>query len=292
MIPLCPPNTIKLWDGFSLLHVRANGKSHGQDLGTAGSCVVKFNTMPFTFCNLNNQCNYADREEFSYWLSTTEPMPMSMAPIPAPQVGRYISRCSVCEAPTRAIAVHSQTMAIPQCPGGWEELWIGYSFLMHRDVGNGGGGQSLVSPGSCLEEFRIRLFIECRSKGTCNYFSTATTFWLTTIKDYEMFRKPIPQTLKTDHTSRVSRCVVCLRRRVTEDVKSLKPFISNGQREQVGNIRYSPHSRPVHYPDYQYQKKPPIGRTRGPNRRVPYHYRKKGGRLRKPERTTEPPEAA
>lgn len=99
-------------------------------LGTAGSCVIKFNTMPFTFCNLNNQCNYADREEFSYWLSTTEPMPMSMAPIPAPQVGRYISRCSVCEAPTRAIAVHSQTMAIPQCPGGWEELWIGYSFLM------------------------------------------------------------------------------------------------------------------------------------------------------------------
>lgn len=112
--------------GIQLL---SNFQSH-LFLGTAGSCVTKFNTMPFTFCNLNNQCNYADREEFSYWLSTTEPMPMSMAPIPAPQVGRYISRCSVCEAPTRAIAVHSQTMVIPQCPGGWEELWIGYSFLM------------------------------------------------------------------------------------------------------------------------------------------------------------------
>lgn len=86
--------------------------------------------MPFMFCSITNVCDYANREDYSYWLSTTEPMPMSMAPIPAPEVGRYISRCSVCEAPTRAIAVHSQTMAIPQCPGGWEELWVGYSFLM------------------------------------------------------------------------------------------------------------------------------------------------------------------
>lgn len=98
--------------------------------GAAGSCVRKFSTMPFMFCSINNICDYANREDYSYWLSTTEPMPMSMTPIPAPEIGRYISRCSVCEAPTRVIAVHSQTMAIPQCPGGWEELWIGYSFLM------------------------------------------------------------------------------------------------------------------------------------------------------------------
>lgn len=81
-------------------------------------------------CNLQNVCDYANKNDYSYWLSTTEPMPMSMASIPAPEVGRYLSRCSVCEAPTRVIAVHSQSMAIPECPGGWEELWIGYSFLM------------------------------------------------------------------------------------------------------------------------------------------------------------------
>ena len=57
-----------------------------------------------------------------------------MTPIPAPEVGRYISRCSVCEAPTRVIAVHSQSMAIPECPGGWEEIWVGYSFLMVRSI--------------------------------------------------------------------------------------------------------------------------------------------------------------
>jgi len=99
-------------------------------LGTAGSCVRKFSTMPFLFCNWNNVCDYANRNDYSYWLSTTELMPIMMTPIPAQEVGRYISRCSVCEAPTRVIAVHSQSMLIPDCPGGWDQLWAGYSFLM------------------------------------------------------------------------------------------------------------------------------------------------------------------
>lgn len=28
------------------------------------------------------------------------------------------------------MAVHSQTIQIPQCPAGWSSLWIGYSFVM------------------------------------------------------------------------------------------------------------------------------------------------------------------
>ena len=174
--------------------------------------------------------------------------------------------------------------------------------FQHRDAGGRGYGQSLVSPGSCLEEFRVRPFIECHGFGTCNYYSTATSFWLTIIKDGDMFRRPIPQTLKTDHTSRVSRCAVCLRRRVTEDHRQdvgrvPRPFTPNGQREQqqqVGAVQY-PYSQQQqqqqqqsqrYYPNYQYQRLGPVGRTRGPNRRVPYQYRRKG-RLRKPERTTE-----
>lgn len=39
-------------------------------------------------------------------------------------------RCSVCEATTRVMAVHSQSSEIPDCPRGWDELWRGYSFLM------------------------------------------------------------------------------------------------------------------------------------------------------------------
>ena len=92
--------------------------------------------------------------------------------------------------------------------------------FQHRDAGAAGGGQPLSSPGSCLEEFRARPFIECRGQGTCNFFSTAVSYWLATIKDHEQFRKPLQQTLKTDHTSRVSRCAVCIRRRVVEDSAS------------------------------------------------------------------------
>ncbi|KAF7243598.1 Collagen alpha-1(IV) chain [Varanus komodoensis] len=97
---------------------------------TAGSCLRKFSTMPFLFCNINNVCNFASRNDYSYWLSTPEPMPMSMAPITGDNIQPFISRCAVCEAPAMVIAVHSQTVQIPPCPEGWSSLWIGYSFVM------------------------------------------------------------------------------------------------------------------------------------------------------------------
>lgn len=53
-----------------------------------------------------------------------------MMPVEESEIKPYISRCSVCEAPSVAIAVHSQDTTIPQCPAGWRSLWIGYSFLM------------------------------------------------------------------------------------------------------------------------------------------------------------------
>jgi hypothetical protein len=36
----------------------------------------------------------------------------------------------VCEVPSNVIAVHSQSLQVPECPYGWDGLWIGYSFLM------------------------------------------------------------------------------------------------------------------------------------------------------------------
>lgn len=42
MIPLCPKDTIKIWDGFSLLHVMGNGFAHSQDLGKLKSFINKF----------------------------------------------------------------------------------------------------------------------------------------------------------------------------------------------------------------------------------------------------------
>jgi len=96
--------------------------------GSAGSCLLKFSTMPFLFCDFMNVCNYASRNDKSFWLSTTAPIPMM--PQEERSIEPYISRCSVCESPTNMLAVHSQTDTIPQCPVGWNGLWIGYSFAM------------------------------------------------------------------------------------------------------------------------------------------------------------------
>lgn len=96
--------------------------------GLAGSCLARFSTMPFLYCNPGDVCYYASRNDKSYWLSTTAPLPMM--PVAEDEIKPYISRCSVCEAPAVAIAVHSQDVSIPHCPAGWRSLWIGYSFLM------------------------------------------------------------------------------------------------------------------------------------------------------------------
>ena len=42
----------------------------------------------------------------------------------------YFFRCVVCETTANILAIHSQDMNIPDCPRGWESLWIGYSFAM------------------------------------------------------------------------------------------------------------------------------------------------------------------
>lgn len=169
--------------------------------------------MPFLFCNINNVCNFASRNDYSYWLTSPEPMPMSMAPITGESIKPFISRCAVCEAPAMVIAIHSQTIMIPPCPHGWDSLWIGYSFVMHTSAGAEGSGQALASPGSCLEEFRSAPFIECHGRGTCNYYANSYSFWLATIEDNEMFTKPVPTTLKAGSLrTHISRCQVCMKR--------------------------------------------------------------------------------
>jgi len=119
--------------------------------------VNRFNTMPFMVCDFNDVCNYASRNDRSYWLSTNEPIPMM--PVAEHAIPKFISRCVVCEVQTNVIAVHSQDMNVPQCPPSWDSLWIGYSFAMHTAAGAEGGGQALSSPGSCLKDFRATPFM-------------------------------------------------------------------------------------------------------------------------------------
>uniref|UniRef100_A0A8C3BLS0 Collagen IV NC1 domain-containing protein n=1 Tax=Cairina moschata TaxID=8855 RepID=A0A8C3BLS0_CAIMO len=211
--PLCPQGMPKLWTGYSLLYLEGQEKAHNQDLGLAGSCLPVFNTMPFAYCNINQVCYYASRNDKSYWLSSAAPLPMT--PLSEEEIEPYISRCAVCEAPAQAVAVHSQDQSIPPCPMNWRSLWIGYSFLMHTGSGDQGGGQSLTSPGSCLEDFRSAPFIECQGqRGTCQFFANEYSFWLTTVMPELQFASaPLSGTLKEGQEQRkkISRCQVCLK---------------------------------------------------------------------------------
>ncbi|NXU13301.1 CO4A4 protein, partial [Pardalotus punctatus] len=181
--------------------------------GLAGSCLPVFNTMPFAYCNINQVCYYASRNDKSYWLSSAAPLPM--LPLSEEEIRPYISRCAVCEAPAQAVAVHSQDQSIPPCPPNWRSLWIGYSFLMHTGSGDQGGGQSLMSPGSCLEDFRSAPFIECQGqRGTCQFFANEYSFWLTTVMPELQFASaPMSGTLREgqEQRKRISRCQVCLK---------------------------------------------------------------------------------
>lgn len=58
--------------------------------GMAGSCINRFSTMPFVFCDFNDVCNYASRNDKSYWLSTNAAIPMM--PVADYAIKEYISR--------------------------------------------------------------------------------------------------------------------------------------------------------------------------------------------------------
>ena len=90
-IPQCPSGMAKMWEGYSFLYAQGNERAFGQDLGKPGSCLTRFTTMPFMFCDLNNQCNVANRNDYSFWLSTEEQSPM-MGPATGKAIQPFISR--------------------------------------------------------------------------------------------------------------------------------------------------------------------------------------------------------
>lgn len=211
-VPDCPRGSTLLYSGYSLLYVLAGKRGHGQDLGAMGSCLQRFSTIPFLFCEPDATCRYGDRSYSSYWLSTDKRMPMNMLAISGHALSEYISRCSVCETTSNVIAVHSQSTDEPVCPLGWRSLWTGYSFVMQTGDRAEGSGQSLISPGSCLEHFRQVPFIECHEKGTCNYFQDAYSYWLASLDHRHLFRKPESKTVKGQILSTIiSRCNVCMK---------------------------------------------------------------------------------
>ena len=117
--PDCPINTMKLWDGFSFVYFE------GFDLG---SCSKNFNFISFVECDKNNICKSFRSIEAPLWLGISKPITDII--ITAQNIKQLVSRCSVCEAPSNVIAVHSQSEYIPECPENWNRLWDGYSFIV------------------------------------------------------------------------------------------------------------------------------------------------------------------
>lgn len=87
------------------------------------------------------------------------------------------------------------------------------SILQHTAAGAEGGGQSLASPGSCLEDFRATPFIECNGpRGSCHYFANGLSFWLAIIDNDHQFTAPVKAVYKAGELrSRISRCQVCIK---------------------------------------------------------------------------------
>merc|ERR1712013_863380 len=90
---------------------------------------------------------------------------------------------------------------------------------------------------TCLKDFRSRPFIECHGHGRCNYYTTAYSYWMTTIEKDKMFKKPVPQTLKAgDLRSRISRCVVCMRKPPPRMLPLDAPQQSPNTRRRYGGV--------------------------------------------------------
>ncbi len=97
--------------------------------------------------------------------------------------------------------------------------------LQHTGAGAEGTGQMLQSPGSCLEDFRATPFIECHGTGTCNYYATTLSFWLSVIDRRDQFVKPRPDTIKAGNLrQKVSRCIVCIRGNSSSFIQSPNTF--------------------------------------------------------------------
>lgn len=118
-IPECPTSTRKMWEGYSFLSMSGSERPHTNDLASPGSCLQMFNPIPFMFCEKQENCYFAQRNDRSYWLST-EAEPMMWNPVAVNESQRHISRCVVCEAPStvssllRLVNSRLQIKSVPQ----------------------------------------------------------------------------------------------------------------------------------------------------------------------------------
>lgn len=229
------PNTL-LWAGYSLSY---NAYSH--DLGSPSSCF-KTLSMQAVSCDgihqedTNSVCSFVSNYNRTIWLPVTDDdIPNK---INKKELGKYVSRCVVCEMPLNFIVVHSQTRNEAICPTNWAEIWRGYSFFtvscfycdafgqkkecffidscfttvcfssFQRTEASGIIFQNLQGTGSCLEKFQKNQFIECdATTDECHTSTSTNSFPLLAIdEDPKKFNVSDPASLEM-----LSKCKVCMR---------------------------------------------------------------------------------
>ncbi|CAH1241578.1 COL4A2 [Branchiostoma lanceolatum] len=163
-IPSCPCGLTEVYNGYSLVELTDSNFDPDQDLGSAGSCLPYFSVTPVTVCG-GKVCSEQSTQK-TLWLTSGEALPTSEH-VTDDVLASAVSRCTVCQAHARVIAIHSQKDHVPDCPTGYRSGWTGYSFKK-KPTDTGVSGPFLGDPDSCLRKYLDVPVIQCDgTTGTC-----------------------------------------------------------------------------------------------------------------------------
>ncbi|XP_038131449.1 collagen alpha-4(IV) chain-like [Cyprinodon tularosa] len=115
------------------------------------------------------------------------------------------------------LVIHSQSVEVPQCPAGSNQLWVGYS-LVHLEGQYRAQTEDLGKPGSCLPVFSTMPFSFCNREACYHSSSNGKSYWLSTSASIPM--RPL---FGQEVSLHISRCVVC------EALSPAVPFHSQHQ---------------------------------------------------------------
>ena len=156
-VPFCPIGWRSLWIGFSFVMVTQLSRHcrHYCSITPPWPCHSPTDLSTHTYTHISSS--------FSVLLSTFWSFP-------------FFSDFLFTPLPPHPLSLSSLSL-LPLSP-----------LSQQTGVGAEGSGQPLVSPGSCLEQFRQVPFIECHGHGTCNYYPDSYSYWLATLNPRHMFR--------------------------------------------------------------------------------------------------------
>lgn len=191
----------KLWEGYSYAGgYLSGGWESPQDLGSSGSCLPRFDSVPFTECTSPN-CDHITTGDYSMWLTD---LTTALGADSAANYQTHISRCAVWVSNKPLLTIHSMSSASPATPSGWTKVWDGYSLGGIYLSSGFGSGQDLGSTGSCLRVFKSLPFVECYYPN-CHYVTTGDYgLWMSSYA----FNTDFGSTTGANTANNTSRCSV------------------------------------------------------------------------------------